>query len=240
MASCSKSESGSGAVAVPVGAQFSAQKPLRIALIEDDERLARLFAETVAATPDLRLAGHAPTLAAGVALLQGSPANVMLVDLGLPDGSGVELIRAAREHWPSCEIMVFTVFGDETSVIQSIEAGARGYLLKDCPPARVVEEIRTLHAGGSPISPRIARHVLTRLARGASNIPSLASPALSKRELEVLHHIARGFTYDEIAQRMAVSRHTVLTYVRRIYAKLEVGSKIEALNKARSKGLITD
>src|SRR5688572_20178202 len=121
------------------------------------------------------LAGHATTFAEGMALLAGPPADVMLVDLGLPDGSGIDLIRTAQQVWPSCEIMVSTVFADESNVIRSVEAGARGYLLKDCPPPRLVEEIRSLHAGGSPISPRIARHVLMRLAHGAANVTAAAT-----------------------------------------------------------------
>jgi DNA-binding NarL/FixJ family response regulator len=236
---------------VQVPGQSAGVKRLRVVFVEDDDFFARRFAETVAATPDMLLAGHATTFAEGMALLAGPPADVMLVDLGLPDGSGIDLIRAAQQVWPACEVMVSTVFADETNVIRSIEAGARGYLLKDCPPPRLVEEIRSLHAGGSPISPRIARHVLIRLAHGPAHATAAATALapgaaaseasqLSKRELEVLNHITRGCTYDEIAKRMEVSRHTVLTFVRRIYAKLEVGSKIEAINKARSKSLIAD
>jgi DNA-binding NarL/FixJ family response regulator len=253
-----------------------AEDRVRVVLVEDDERFGELLAAALDAAADILLVGRASTLAEGLWLLDGRPADVMLVDLGLPDGNGVDLIRAARRAWPSCEIMVSTIFGDEASVIRSIEAGARGYLLKDCPPARMVEEIRSLHAGGSPISPRVARHVLLRLvhsalpaaademesgrhlATGTSESPTQvagtvpgtgrAGPApvltkdaaLSTRELEVLQHITRGFTHDEIANKMNLSRHTVLTFVRRIYAKLEVRSKIEAINKARGKGLISN
>jgi DNA-binding NarL/FixJ family response regulator len=225
--------------------------PLRIALVEDDVRFSDMLASAIGAAPDMQLAARVATVAAGQRLLQGPPADVLLVDLGLPDGSGVLLIRAARGAWPHCDVMVYSVFGDEASVIRSIEAGATGYLLKDTPAPRMVEEIRHLRAGGSPISPRIARHVLMRLqkepsstatptAPSASSAPAAPAPpappapvALSQREQEVLAGITRGFTYDEIAHRMGITRHTVQTFVRRIYAKLEVSSKIEAINKVR-------
>lgn len=219
---------------------------VRVAVIEDEQNFSAALARAINAAPDMELLAVAATLADGMRLLQGAPADVMLVDLGLPDGSGIDFIRATRHAWPSCDIMVFSVFGDEASVLQSIEAGAKGYLLKDCPPTRMVEEIRSLCAGGSPISPRIARHVLMRLARGDAQAPDIErSPpaameggALSAREVEVLNHIAKGHTYEEIAHKMVISRHTVLTFVRRIYAKFEVNTKIEALNKARGKGLV--
>lgn len=216
--------------------------PLRIVLVEDDVRFSDMLAAAIDDAADMLLVTRVATVAAGSRLLQGPPADVLLVDLGLPDGSGVALIQSAREAWPHCDVMVYSVFGDEASVIRSIEAGATGYLLKDTPAPRMVEEIRHLREGGSPISPRIARHVLTRLRHEPVMAAPQAGPAatqrppgmaLSHREREVLAGITRGFTYDEIAQRMGITRHTVQTFVRRIYAKLEVNSKIEAINKVR-------
>jgi len=227
---------------------------IRVAIVEDDARFCATLVRAIEKASDMLLIACVGTLADGMQLLAHPAADVMLVDLGLPDGSGIALIHAARERWPDCEIMVSTVFGDEANVIQSIEAGAKGYLLKEGTPQRMVEEIRSLRAGCSPISPRIARHVLTRLvsgSRAAPAIPQTPSPspapsspssqnghALSAREREVLDWITKGFTYDEIAHKMEISRHTVLTFVRRIYVKFEVCSKIEAINKARSQGLV--
>ena len=219
---------------------------VRVAVIEDDQNFSDALARAIDGAPDMALLAVAVNLADGMRVLQGAPADVMLVDLGLPDGSGIDFIRATRQAWPLCDIMVFSVFGDETSVLDSIKAGAKGYLLKDCAPAQMVEEIRSLCAGASPISPRIARHVLMRLAKGDTQAPDIENSAqtqieggaLSAREVEVLNHIAKGHTYEEIAQKMVISRHTVLTFVRRIYAKFEVNSQIEAINKARRKGLV--
>lgn len=210
--------------------------------------------QALASAPDMRAAGSAATLSAGLAMLDASiPADILVVDLGLPDGSGIDAIHAARATWPHCEIMVATVFGDESHVMRSIAAGATGYLLKDSSAADIVRELRSLHQGGSPMSPLIARQVLLRMRAPdvpagsaplvaplvAPALPPVAPPAaLSPREYEVLIDITRGFSHDEIAQRLGVSRHTLLTYVRRIYVKLDVHSKVEAINVARTQGLL--
>lgn len=135
--------------------------PIRIALVEDDVNFQRALAEAVHDVPDMRLF-VATSLAQGLQLLKGEPMDVLLVDLGLPDGSGIDVIRSATVRWPHCNIMVSTAFGDEGHVMRSLEAGATGYLLKDSEPQRLLTEIRSFHAGGSPISPLIARRILAR------------------------------------------------------------------------------
>ena len=153
------------------------------------------------------------------------------------------MIQAATRLWPRCGVMVSTTFGDETNVMRSIEAGAAGYLLKDTASAEIADEIRSLVAGGSPISPIIARQVLRRF-RGSpaeESPPSRDAPtSLSPREHEVLNFITKGFTVDEIAALMQLSRYTILSFVRRIYAKLKVSSRTEAIYEARSHGLLAD
>ena len=220
--------------------------PIHVAIIEDDPGFSDALAQVLQAAPDMHLAGQATTRATGLALLQGPPADVLLVDLGLPDGSGIAVIQAAAQLWPSCSIMVSTTFGDETHVMRSIEAGAAGYLLKDSSPAKVLEEIRSLASGGSPISPIIARQILARFrqAPGATPSPKGAAPEtpspLSAREAEVLNYITKGFTTHEIAKLMELSHFTVRTFVRRIYSKLKVNSKAEAIYEARTMGLLPD
>ncbi len=218
--------------------------PIRVGIVEDDPRVNQALGAAVNLAADMRLAWSETTRAAALAALAHSPVDVLLVDLGLPDGSGIDVIREAHERLPRCDVMVCTIFGDEAHVLQSIEAGAHGYLLKDSPSGAIAEEIRLLRAGGSPISPLIARLVLGRL-RPALPVAGPAEPhdgkpgvSMSRRETEVLELITKGFTYEEIARKLGVTRHTVQTFVRRIYAKLEVGSKIEAINAARQQGLL--
>jgi DNA-binding NarL/FixJ family response regulator len=214
-----------------------------VAVVEDDPSFRAAFMNAIAQAKDARLLAMAGTRLEGLALLQGPPAEVLLVDLGLPDGSGIDVIRAAQDAWPGCSVVVTTAFGDEQHVMEAIQAGAAGYLLKDSSAQDVMEEIRSAHRGGSPISPIIARRVLQVLRRheAAPPVPEEGGgepTSLSARETQVLELVAKGFAFEEIAQRMGVSRHTVKTFVRRIYDKLEVHSKMEAVNEARRKGLL--
>ncbi len=218
---------------------------IRVVLVEDDVDFLEALMETIGAAPDMTLLSVASTRAKGLLAIEHEEMDVLLVDLGLPDGSGIDVIRAAHAKWPSCDIMVCTVFGDEMHVMQSLEAGAAGYLLKDSAPHSMLAEIRSLRAGGSPISPLIARKILMRFRakdNSASNTPPIATDkartALSDREQQVLEFITKGFTSDEIADLMSVTRHTVLTFVRRIYRKLEVNSRTEAIYEARRQGLL--
>lgn len=224
---------------------------IRVAQVEDDVVFQHALSDAIQNAPDMVLAWVAPTRLRGLLALEGEPVDVLLVDLGLPDGSGIDIIRAGHARWPQCNIMVSTVFGDELHVMQSLEAGAAGYLLKDSAPHGLLAEIRSLHQGGSPISPLIARQILQRFRR--QDPPPFASHtlqpehsvvkshvALSAREQQVLEYITKGFTSPEIAGLMAISRHTVQTFVRRIYSKLEVNSKVEAIYEARHQGLIND
>jgi DNA-binding NarL/FixJ family response regulator len=233
---------------------------LSVALVEDDVHFQNALRTAMAASPDMELVHLAPNRAHGLAMLQQPPADVLLVDLGLPDGSGIDVIRAAHALWPHCAIMVSTTFGDEAHVLQSIEAGAAGYLLKDSLPEDLLHEIRVLHQGGSPISPLIARQILTRFrTRQSAQEPAMAAmpaapaappeppalaspereaPTLSGRELEVLQMITKGFTTEEIAALLKVSVHTVQTYVRRVYVKLKVKSRTQAIWEAKNQGFL--
>ena len=215
---------------------------IRVALVEDDVNFQNVLKAAIETAPDMDLFDVTGTRELGLRMLEGPPADVLLIDLGLPDGSGIDVIREGHLKWPGCNIMVSTTFGDETNVIQSLEAGASGYLLKDSEPKKMIFEIRSLYAGGSPISPMIARQILMRFRSALAPAPASEAEkmgeVLSKREREVLEYITKGFTTDEIAKLLLVSRHTVLTYVRRVYAKLEVTSKTEAVYEARKRGLL--
>jgi len=218
---------------------------LRVLIVDDDPSVLQPFAAAVEAAGDMQVVGQAATLAAGLHLLRNTRPDVLLVDLGLPDGDGTTLIAEAARSLPDCETMVVTVFGDEAHVLAAIEAGATGYLLKDASPAEIVEQLRVLKAGGSPISAVIARQMLRRSAAWSQAQRSATSVAdgdatLSPREREVLQLCAKGYSYEEIAPMLAVSRHTVTTFVKRIYRKLQVHSRTEAVYEARRMGLLRD
>ncbi len=224
---------------------MSSPRPPRIAIVEDNEDFRLALMQAIDADPGLLLAGAAATVHDGRLLLLNTRPDVLLVDLGLPDGSGLALIREAAQSLPGCDVMVITIFGDERHVLESIEAGATGYLLKSGLPMDLAAQVRALREGGSPISPVIARRLLSRLtpARPAAESAAESSaddPGLSLREVAVLQYAAKGFSYDETAQLLGVTRHTVMTYVKRSYRKLQVHSKSEAVHEARLLGLLRE
>jgi DNA-binding NarL/FixJ family response regulator len=230
--------------------------PITVALVEDEpDTFTRLCA---ALSKDDRIqllhATNAakPMLTWLVEQMGHSAPDVLLVDLGLPDQSGLEVIRLCKAMKPKTEIMVVTMFGDEANMIRAFEAGASGYLLKDGDESELAEHVRSLDAGGSPMSPIIARQLLTRMsvgtlqAQATSRMPSQpeqpsnlsATRLLTAREEQVLQLLSRGHTYGELAKEMGVTINTIQTHIRGLYAKLEVHSKSEALFEARQLGLL--
>lgn len=218
----------------------------RVLVVEDDPVFRTNFVHAVRSAPDMALVGEAEDLPEGLRLLQQTQPDVLLVDIGLPSGSGIELIRYADEHLPECDVMVVTVFGDERHVVECIEAGATGYLLKGSSALAIVEQVRTLRSGGSPISPLIARQLLRRMLPAPTSPPPASKPqvptqqVLSGQECTVLELCSKGYNFDEIARLLSLSRHTIETYIKRIYRKLQVHSKTEAIYEARKLGLVSD
>jgi DNA-binding NarL/FixJ family response regulator len=209
-----------------------------VLIVEDDLRLRASLAHAIRSAGDLKLVGEADDLPEGLRLLDALQPEVLLVDIGLPSGSGLELIRHAAKRCTQCNIMVITVFAEEQLVLNCIEAGATGYLLKGSSPQDIAAQIRSLVAGGSPISPTIARRLLRRFT-GHHNSETDA-PSLSAQEQAVLSMSAKGYSYDEIAGLLKLSPHTVETYVKRIYRKLHVHSKTAAIYEGRKLGLVDD
>ena len=213
-----------------------------VLIVEDEPEFLQRFSEAVLADPGLRLLGAVATGAAAKTLLQVQPPDVLLVDLGLPDMSGVEVIEFAARHCPQCDVVVITMFGDDGHVLPSLEAGATGYLLKDVGSSRIAASIHEVRAGGAPISPSIARRVLMRfrIAPVAPAEPpalSQASP-LSERETEILRLVAKGFSFDTVGGLLEISPHTVVAHVKKIYRKLAVHSRGEAVYEAGQMGLL--
>ena len=217
------------------------QKDAYSVLIVEDIKNTRLrFEQIIEQSPDLQLAGSAENVADGRKLLQTQNPDILLVDLGLPDGNGKELIEEISKQQRNTLAMVITVFGDERHVVSALEAGAMGYLLKDDEFENIIESIKQLIAGGSPISPPIAKHMLKRFH--SKDKPPDSNPKksirLTEREQEVLLMVSKGYTSTEIADSMSVSYNTITTHVRNIYKKLAVNNRAEAVIEAIQMGII--
>ena len=210
-----------------------------ILVVEDDDHTRDYLVATLEADEHVHRVDGARTLREGSTRLAESPPDVMLVDLGLPDGSGLDLIRQAREQSPETRSMVITIFADERSTIRAIEAGACGYLLKSDVPEDLRRAVAQLLDGGAPISPAIASHLLRRFGASPSSPPAdPKGPRLTTRETEVLQLIVRGRSYREVAEALGITRHTATTHIRNIYGKLAVKSRSEAVYEAISRGIV--
>ncbi|HET9735107.1 MAG TPA: response regulator transcription factor [Burkholderiales bacterium] len=220
------------------------EAPTTVALVEDEAEARQRLSGSIRAQPGLRLVGEWSTGGEALAGLAQSAPDVLLVDLGLPDMSGLKIVRYVAERYPGCDILVVTIFGDERTVLAALEAGARGYLLKGALQHDIAVDIEHLKSGGSPLSPVVARQVLKRMQpRPAREQASPAAvpdseTALTAREIEILNAISRGFSYQETAGLLAISVQTVHTHLKRIYRKLAVHSKTEAVYEADRRGLL--
>ncbi len=159
-----------------------------------------------------------------------------MTDLRLPDGHGSDLIRMARRDRPDAEIMVISVLGDEQSVVGAITAGATGFLLKDSRQMDLVKAIRELLNGQSPISTSVARFIIQIVQKDETE--EAEESILTKRELDILWGIAKGYTYNDVAERLEISSNTVPSHIKNIYRKLEVNSRSEAVFEAIQRGWI--
>ena len=217
--------------------------PNTVLLVEDDEATRRHLTKSISAHTDLQVVDACHTLGQGLDMILTHQPDVLVTDLGLPDGSGIDLIRFARAQEKHIEIMVITVFGDEHNVLSAIEAGAGSYLLKDGDASYIGNAIMQLLAGESPISAAIARQLLKRYQVADRSLQTQThskaqKQILTTREKDVLGCMAKGYTYSEAAKRLGMSRHTVTSHIKNIYRKLEVNSKGKAVFRAAQIGLV--
>lgn len=223
--------------------QIEGGAPIRVMIVEDDAATMERFVEALSGDPRVTVAARTGRARSAMEHLRRTCPDVLLVDLGLPDGHGTEVIQFARNACPACDMMVISVFGDEGNVVRSIEAGATGYVLKDVSATSLVETILQLRAGGAPMSPGIARLVLNRMrvASPAPNGPAATAAsgvALTAREIDVLSTLSRGYTYAEIGSRLGISLNTVTSYIKSSYRKLSVHSGAAAVTRAAELGLL--
>ncbi len=206
-----------------------------VLLLEDDPATRERLQGIVCSADGLQLLAAFGDVQSTLAWLAQNPApQVLLSDLQLPDGSGIEVIRHLRRLSPQTESMVISVFGDEAHVVAAIEAGATGYLLKDADADEIRSAILRLVAGESPISSAIARHLLRRFQPQPE--PAATASSLTPREREVLQLIAKGLSYNRIAEALQMSPNTVTSHIKQIYRKLAVNSRGEAVFEAQQLG----
>ena len=212
-----------------------------ILLLEDlPEIRAWLSSLVMQVFPDAQIA-EAARVHDALGLVSAIKFDLALVDLGLPDGSGVDVVAALREHQPETQSVVVTIHDDDEHLFPALQAGAFGYILKEQARELIIEQLQRISQGEPPLSPSIARRVMAYFA--AKSKPQPASPsamphvALTERETEVLLRVAKGYTLPEIGQQLSLSRHTIADYVKQIYRKLNVSSRAEAALEAQRMGL---
>ncbi|HSN32256.1 MAG TPA: response regulator transcription factor [Ideonella sp.] len=173
-----------------------------------------------------------------LALVGAMPFELALIDLGLPDGSGVDVVAALQKAQPDCQSVIVTIHDDDEHLFPALQAGAFGYILKEQPREQITEQLQRISSGEPPLSPSIARKVIKYFAEQAkpANDP-MPHVQLTERESEVLLRVAKGFTLPEIGVQLNLSRHTIADYVKQIYRKLNVSSRAEAALEAQRLGL---
>ena len=203
--------------------------PIKVAIIEDDDWIRENLAGQIRQTAGFACAGAYRTAEEGLAQIPKGPAEVILMDINLPKMNGIECVRQLKAFVPNAQILMLTVYEDSDKIFNSLLAGASGYLLKRTPQAEIMQAIEEVHRGNSPMSGHIARKVVQYFNQRGHDETELEK--LSKREREVLEHLAQGVPYKEIADVLALSIDTIRIHIKGIYSKLHVHSRGEAVAK---------
>lgn len=220
-----------------------AEHQIKVILVENDAEVRLRLQRTLEGLADIHLIGAATTKREADLLIAQFPFQMLIADLDLPDGFGLDLIRKTAAEHPQVDIMVLADSNDDPHVVSAIELGATGYVLKDKIETNLVSAIRLLAAGGSPVSPSVAKSVLRALRTYTNhsiekNVTSLQPNPLSERETEILQLLAKGMSFSEIGEILTISPHTVTAHIKKIYRKLQVHSRGEAVYEAAQMGLI--
>ncbi len=202
---------------------------IRVAIVDDDEGIRASLATLIRRSPALSMTGDYPDGETALKEIPKRPPDVVLMDINLPGINGMECVRQLKSALPQVQFLMLTVYEDSDSLFNSLKAGASGYLLKRTASARLLEAIHDVHAGGSPMTPQLARRVVQFFAKPAGDVSPVSR--LAPGEKEFLDLLAKGYAYKEIADRMTISIDTVRSYVRTVYEKLHVHSRTEAVVK---------
>lgn len=203
--------------------------PIRVAIVEDDDEIRANLTHRIGGNPAFRLARSFPDAESAVSELPRHGVDVVLVDINLPGMDGVECVRQLKSRLPEAQFIMLTVYEDNNRLFKSLMAGASGYLLKRTPPARLLAAIKEVHAGGSPMTPQIARRVVQHFRHAPTADSGLER--LTPLEFEVLEQLSKGLRYKEIVDQLGISVGTLHSYIRKVYEKLHVHSRTEAVVK---------
>jgi len=212
--------------------------PTTVSIVEDNEQLRSTLTRMINRAEGFQHLGDYGTAEAALEAIPKHPPNVVLMDINLPGMNGVECVRKLKQLAPATQVVMLTAYEDTENIFNSLAAGASGYLLKRSKSAEILEAIRDVQNGGSPMTTHIARKVVQSFQSSAAAAPATTaepSEELSPREQEVLDLLSQGFMYKEISDKLGISFETVRTYIRRIYEKLHVRTRTEAVAKALRK-----
>jgi DNA-binding NarL/FixJ family response regulator len=205
--------------------------PITVSIVEDNDQLRGTLARVINRAEGFRCVGDHPSAEAALEALPVEKPQVVLMDINLPGMNGVECVRKLKELLPATHVIMLTVYEDTENIFNALAAGATGYMLKRTPRTELLSAIQDVLSGGSPMTAHIARKVVQSFQRSSSTLQPAEEASLSPREKEVLDFLAQGFLYKEIAERLGISYETVHTYIRRIYEKLQVRTRTEAVAK---------
>ncbi len=206
-------------------------------IVEDDADILQRLSDMIKSHDAFNLLAVASTLAEGLVALEQYKPDILLADIGLPDGSGIDLIKAITRLHLDCEAMVISGFQDEHIVFSALEAGAKAYILKHDESSKITDAILMMMEGGAPISPVIARLMLQKFQLPAEQV-IVVPEALTERQIKILKLVSQGFSSKEIAEKLDIKYYTVTTHIKNIYTKLQVNSRTEALHEAMKLGLL--
>lgn len=206
---------------------------IKIAIVEDNNTLRKSLTHLFNQTDTMRCVASLPNLMNVVSEFRKAKPDIVLMDIGLPNISGIEGVRTVRENFDDIQVLMFTVFEDDEKIFKAIKAGASGYLLKKSSPEEIKDAVLSLYHGGAPMSASIARKIIESFQQTPS--PSKADYQLTTRENEILHSLVDGLSYKKLAEKYCISVSTVRTHIRHIYEKLHVNSKAQAVAKALRK-----
>jgi DNA-binding NarL/FixJ family response regulator len=207
---------------------MTANMPITVSIVEDDGRVRESLAGLITRADGFQCLSHYGTAEDALDDIPGKKPEVVLMDINLPGMSGIECVKKLKALLPQVQVVMLTVYENTEQIFQALSSGAAGYLLKQTPPDELLEAVREVHRGGSPMTSHIARKVVQSFQKSQTN---KATENLSPREQEVLDYLAKGYLYKEIADTLHISFETVHTYIRRIYEKLHVRSRTEAVAK---------